>query len=311
MVYPFENAAYKTKVNDVSIPFRTDYGYHFLKVNDLKLSEGEVEVAHILLTDTSKKGRFKIDSIYKSLINGADFAQLVKQYSNDNGTISISFTICQPNFVLKGFEIAPFVFNLKERVIANGGAQMSEVNMIKEIQKNYRIKVHKDAFAIFKLNNIRSFESDTLQKTLLTIEDKQLKQISFFNYIQNKSHKSIAVLFSDFKNQEILNYYKDQLRDVSPEFSETLREYEEGLPVFDLMQQEVWERSMKDTLGLKNYFKQYKELYDFEEVSNNKGLVMSDYQEFLEKELIALLKRKYQVKIRKKVLSKLIKQYQK
>ena len=59
MVYPFENAAYKTKVNDVSIPFRTDYGYHFLKVNDLKLSEGEVEVAHILLTDTSKKGRFK------------------------------------------------------------------------------------------------------------------------------------------------------------------------------------------------------------------------------------------------------------
>ncbi len=65
MVYPFENAVYNTKVGEISKPFRTRFGYHFVKVNDLQLSEGEIEVAHILITDKSKKGKQKIDSIYQ------------------------------------------------------------------------------------------------------------------------------------------------------------------------------------------------------------------------------------------------------
>ncbi len=32
MIYPFENVAYTTPIGDVSMPFRTNYGYHILKV---------------------------------------------------------------------------------------------------------------------------------------------------------------------------------------------------------------------------------------------------------------------------------------
>ena len=68
---------------------------------------------------------------------------------------------------------------------------------------------------------------------------------------------------------------------------------------------------MKDSLGLKAYFYKNKAKYSFKDLSKNKGQVMNDYQEFLEKELIALLRRKYPIKIKKGTLKQLTKQYNK
>ena len=348
MVYPFENMAYNTKVNQVSKPFKTAYGYHFLKVNDLQLSEGEIEVAHILLTDQSRKGKLRIDSIYTNLKNGADFKKLVVKYSNDKGTLTNGGKL--PKFgtgrMLKPFEEA--AFNLKnigeiskpfktqygwhiaklikkypvksfeemkneltEKVKASGGVTMSDLNVLKKLKNKYKIVVFDKALNDFNLKNIRSSKRDTLQKIVLSIDDKKVKQLKFFDYIRNRRHKSIDDLFNDFKNEEILTHFKEQLIHTEPEFANTLREYEEGLIVFDLMQQKVWDRSTKDSLGLKAYFYKNNAKYSFKDLSKNKGQVMNDYQEFLEEELIALLRRKYPIKIKKGTLKQLTKQYNK
>ena len=86
MVYPFENAAYTTKVGEVSEPFKTQYGYHIVKVDDVRPSKGEVEAAHILIRDTTKVGENKINSIYTKLVNKESFEDLAKQYSEDPGS---------------------------------------------------------------------------------------------------------------------------------------------------------------------------------------------------------------------------------
>jgi peptidyl-prolyl cis-trans isomerase SurA len=114
-----------------------------------------------------------------------------------------------------------------------------------------------------------------------------------------------------FKNQEILSYYKENLVYTEPQYAYILKEYEDGLLLFELMQQKIWNKSAKDTLGLKTYFLNNKEKYKAKELKNIKGAVMNDYQNFLEKNWIAALRNKSTIKLNNSQLKKLIKFYEK
>ncbi len=88
--YPFENALYNTKVGEVSMPVRTPFGYHLIKVIDRKPDAGEVYVAHIMLRTPQKMTatdslniKAKIDSIYGLIKKGQDFSDLAKKFSQD------------------------------------------------------------------------------------------------------------------------------------------------------------------------------------------------------------------------------------
>lgn len=90
MVYPFETAAYTTEVGKVSQPFRTQFGYHIVKVEDKEKTLGEVEVAHIMVAKSAKRtieqAGEKIKEINQQLIQGASFEALAKEYSDDRNT---------------------------------------------------------------------------------------------------------------------------------------------------------------------------------------------------------------------------------
>jgi len=346
MVYTFENAVYNTKVGEVSKPFRTRFGYHFVKVNDLQLSDGEVEVAHILITDKSKNGKQKIDSIYSDLLKGADFNTLVLKYSNDKSTVSNGGRL--PKFGIgrmlkifedKSFELkneneltTPFLTNfgwhivkllkkdsvksfeemnveLTKKVRASGGARMSDLVVLKKLKKKYKIIINNSSKKVFENKNIRAKRRDSFGETLLSINKKKIKQNVFYDYIRNRRHLPINVLFEGFIDQEVLNYFKENLKHTEPEFARILQEYKEGLVVFDLMQHKVWDKAANDKEGLQSYFDSHKTKYTFKELSRNKGLVMSDYQNYLEEYLLKELKEKYKVKVRRRVLKKIVRSY--
>ena len=96
-----------------------------------------------------------------------------------------------------------------------------------------------------------------------------------------------------------------------PEYATLLKEYEDGLLLFELMQQKIWNTSSKDTLGLKQFFRDNKKNYAAQELTEIKGQVINDYQNFLEQNWIADLRKKNKIKINKKQLKKLIKFYEK
>jgi peptidyl-prolyl cis-trans isomerase SurA len=93
MVYPFENACYNGKVGEVSMPIRTRFGYHILKIEDKRPAQGTITTAHIMVI--AKKGMSKEDSlaartkifeIYDSLKAGKSFSDLAQKYSDDKNS---------------------------------------------------------------------------------------------------------------------------------------------------------------------------------------------------------------------------------
>jgi len=93
MVYPFESAAYRTPVGQVSQPIRTRFGYHIIKVNDKRAAQGEIKVAHLMVRVTpqapkadSAAAHKKINELYARLRKGENWNKLVAQFSEDAGS---------------------------------------------------------------------------------------------------------------------------------------------------------------------------------------------------------------------------------
>jgi peptidyl-prolyl cis-trans isomerase SurA len=93
MVYPFEKAAYNAKVNEVTLPVRTDFGYHLIKVTAKIPAMGKIQLAHIIMIyptkgslDDSLKVADSANMAYKLLKGGSDFGDIAKKYSDDLST---------------------------------------------------------------------------------------------------------------------------------------------------------------------------------------------------------------------------------
>ncbi len=91
MVYAFENGAYATPLGQVSMPVRSRFGYHIIKVNAIRNNRGEVSVSHIMILKPKEgedpaKAKTTIDEIYQKLQQGEKFEELAKQFSEDKSS---------------------------------------------------------------------------------------------------------------------------------------------------------------------------------------------------------------------------------
>jgi peptidyl-prolyl cis-trans isomerase SurA len=193
MVYPFEDAAYTTPKGEVSMPVRTRFGYHLIRVNDVRPARGEVQVAHIMVRATpgmpkadSLVAKQKIDAIYKRVQRNEDWNKLVMEFSEDANSTRNGGEL--PWFgtgrMIPSFEDAAFALN-KEGEVAKPVLTPYGWHIIKlldkrglppfeDLEQNLRNKIAKDSRS--ELNKLAFL--------------KRIKQEN--NFSENQAAKTIA-----------------------------------------------------------------------------------------------------------------------
>lgn len=306
MVYPFETMAFTTPVGTVSEVFKTKFGYHIVKVEDIRDSQGEVQVAHIMLKGDSEENIAKINNIKQQLNEGGDFAALAKSYSTDLATSmkggilpkfssskmvksfsDVAFSmkeigeISEPFKTRYGWHIVKLVEKfpvgtfedmeeeMAKKVKQGQRAKLIGRSVIDRLLKEYTIDVDNKVVGSFETASDASSSTNevevNLEKTILKIQDKEIAAEAFSNYYNFKKKVPLKTAFQEFKEKEVIEYYKEKLPSVYPELDQTLREYREGLLLFDLMQNQIWEKAEQDSIGLVNFFDKNKSKYQWRE----------------------------------------------
>ncbi|MFB6246970.1 MAG: peptidylprolyl isomerase [Salinibacter sp.] len=89
MVKPFEDRMYRVPPDSVSGIFRTQFGYHLLKVHDRRPARPPVRLSHIMVRagGSAASPRQFLDSLRTEIVQkGADFAELARSYSEHRPT---------------------------------------------------------------------------------------------------------------------------------------------------------------------------------------------------------------------------------
>jgi len=358
MIYKFENIAYNTKIGEVSMPFRTRFGYHILKVNDKRNSLGEINVGHIMAYKNKPGSKEKIYGLYDSIEKGSNFESLAIKYSEDRNTSfkggrlepftsgqlnsmkfeNTAFSLNTPNEVSPPLETKHgwHIIKLYSKNKLKPIAEMKSI-LLNKIKRSSRSSIISDSFYAMLLDkynlnydnkNLKYFLSiindswempDTIEenKILIKIHNKNYNFLDFATYIK-ENKKSIKLknkenimhrMYKDFINKNVLETYKNNLEDENLEYKYILKEYKEGLLLFDLMQEKIWNVASSDSINIKEFYQSNKSKYS--SFDNSRGEIISDYQDFLENNWINELKENNIVIINKKTLKRIKKSLRK
>lgn len=321
MVYSFESIAYNTEVGEISKPFRSRFGYHILKVIDKRQSEGEVEVAHIMIRNNEKdtlaeKAEVRVQEIYKKLNQGEDFEALAKQFSDDKNSApkggklryisrgqlgaknfeDVAFgldsigAISEPFETNYGWHIVklyakkpiPDFETMKPELISkvkkDNRSKLIDEALINKLKTKYGVEETQPALVYFESILNESYFSNswilpndfTGDKLLIKIGDRDFKYQDFGDYLlstmrnsrQKETFKSlVSKKYESFLGASLIKYQEDNLENENEEFANIIAEYRDGLLLFELMENTIWNTAQSDSLAVQEYYGTHKADY--------------------------------------------------
>lgn len=108
---------------------------------------------------------------------------------------------------------------------------------------------------------------------MFTIQGKPYTIADFYTYVKanqrprtsGTAEHAMTLLYDNFVNTSLLNYERANLENKHNDYRMLVREYHDGILLFQLMDEKVWSKAVEDSVGLKAYFEANKEKYKWGE----------------------------------------------
>lgn len=113
--------------------------------------------------------------------------------------------------------------------------------------------------------------------TLVRIGDRPLGLADFQDYLTRNTRRRVSLsrnrnavgaaedLYRSWLDEAVMRYAESRLEEDFPDFRALMREYREGILLFEATKLEVWDRAGQDTVGLKAFFADNREDYRYGE----------------------------------------------
>ena len=271
-VYPLEEAVYNTPVGKVSEPFRTQYGFHIVLVEE-EIDHKEVKASHIMKMvpvdslDAIKKAF--IDSI-ANIVTPENFAEVAQRESDDRGSSARGGSLgwFGKGMMVKQFEEAAFSME-------NG-----QISAPVRTQYGWHILYKEDERGIQPLDSMRA----QIHRQVLRDERANEADKSFIRKARAEYN-----LPAEMSDADVKAYVDEHLEEKYPEFRNLVQEYHDGILLFEVSLKEVWDKAAKDTAGLEAYFKANKKNYTWDK-PHYKGYLVQAKNEKVAKAAESIIK---------------------
>ena len=171
---------------------------------------------------------------------------------------------------------------LKSRVARDSRSQMGRVALIERVKKENNFKEnlkHRDEFtkvldstylkATWKAENANKLGN----KEIFNLGGKSYTQNDFAKFLETQMsfrsptdiNELMKGIYKTWVEESIVAYEDSQLEKKYTDFANLYREYRDGILLFDLTDQKVWSKAVKDTFGLRVFYEMNKNNYLWDE----------------------------------------------
>ncbi|HTF03139.1 MAG TPA: hypothetical protein VK826_03905 [Bacteroidia bacterium] len=196
------------------------------------------------------------------------------------------------------------------------GTFSNDVNLGKYVFNDHSLVILQNGYVITDEEFLLAFRSAKRADTSAAAKAKFLdqfilsKQKVFEAMEQNLDTTTAFKLeFLKYKQEKVTPYlnqgYSRLEAEALPEFKYFIRQYYDGMILFELMNKEVWSKANSDNGALRTFYNEHLDLYQGQSFEVSRTKVIHDYQAQLEKALEARVKEKFPFKTNAALAAKL------